>query len=277
MSELLYLYGELDHRVKPLTFCIRKWANAVGLTNPSPGRWISNFSLTMLVLFFLQHIKKAILPPMSLLINSATTTDIRITDDNINCSFLRDLNKLDFTQNKDNNDMIGYLLMQFFEFYSQFDFTSRAISLIEGKSTLKCDHSAMYIVNPLEPQLNVSKNVSLEELERFRFEVRNAAWVLESSYEKSDDPHWGLLNIFKTNKQAIVRPQMFYKSRLVDVSDLFEDNTTLPPETPASPPINFKNDSVKSQVQGIQRETRKELHKIQTATNSRNKISNKRR
>ena len=275
MSELLYLYGELDHRVKPLTFCIRKWANAVGLTNPSPGRWISNFSLTILVLFFLQHIKKAILPPMSLLINSASTTDIRITDDNINCSFLRDLNKLDFTKNKDNSDMIGYLLIQFFEFYSQFDFTTRAISLIEGKSTLKSDHSAMYIVNPLEPQLNVSKNVSLEELERFRFEVRNAAWVLESSHEKKDDPQWGLLNIFKTNKQAIVRPQMFYKSRLVDVSDLFDENT-ISTNTP-TPSIHFKNDAVKSQVQDIQKATRKELHKIQQATNSRNKIANKRR
>lgn len=252
MSELLYLYGELDCRVRPLVFCIRKWANATGLTNPSPGRWISNFSLTVLVLFFLQALKEPILPPMNLLIKSASTQDIKVTDDNINCTFLRDLNQLKFIVK--NKDPLGYLLIQFFEFYSQFDFSNRAVSLLEGKSILKADHSALWIVNPLEPLLNVSKNVSLEELERFKFELRNAAWILDESHQKSDEP-WGLLNLFRANHEAAIRPQMFYKSRLVDVSDLFS-------EQEISANIRFKNASVKSQVESIQkakREVNKEI------------------
>lgn len=256
MSELLYLFGEIDSRVRPLTFCIRKWASAVGLTNPSPGRWISNFSLTMLVLFFLQQMKTPILPSINLLITNATKDDIRITDDNINCTFLRDLNKLDFHSNLENKDLLGYLLIQFFEFYSQFDFTNRAISLNDGRSILKPDHSAMYIVNPFEPHLNVSKNLSLEETERFKMEVRNAAWILESTYDKAKVDNlafWGLLSLFKTNKDAIIRPQMFFKPRMVDVSDLFDEKYN---NEPPSNTIQFKSNAIKNHINAIKRETR---------------------
>lgn len=55
MSDFLYLMGSLDDRVRPLIFTIRKWACEVSLTNSSPGRWITNFSLTLLVLAFLQN------------------------------------------------------------------------------------------------------------------------------------------------------------------------------------------------------------------------------
>lgn len=260
MSELLYLFGALDERVRPLTFCIRKWANSVGLTNPSPGRWISNFSLTMLVLFFLQQLKKPILPTINLLIKSATKDDERMTDDGINCSFLRDLNRLEFSSHLENQDALGYLLIQFFEFYSQFDFKNRAITLNEGKSIVKPDHSAMYIVNPLETHLNVSKNLSLEETERFKLEVRNAAWILESTYDKAkaeNTEFWGLLPLFKTNKDAIIRPQMFFKPRMVDVSDLFDEGSIS-----ASNTIQYKNHSVKTQIEGFRKQTRQEINRL---------------
>lgn len=257
MSELLYLFGEIDDRVKPLTFCIRKWASAAALTNSSPGRWISNFSLTMLVLFFLQHLKKPILPPMKLLVKSATKDDIRIADDNISCTFLRNLQHLNFK--RENTDSLSYLLIQFFEFYSQFDFGTRAVCLIEGKPIQKPDHAAMWIVNPFETLLNVSKNLSFEELERFKLEVKNAAWVLESSHEKSKEPSWGLLNLFKTNKQAIVKPQMFFKSRLVDVSDIFGG----PGANDEKREIKFKTNRAKTEVSEIREATRRQIMKLE--------------
>jgi poly(A) RNA polymerase len=51
MSELLYLYGELDRRVRPLVFTVRRWAKEQGLIQdlrPTPS--FTNFSLTLLVL-----------------------------------------------------------------------------------------------------------------------------------------------------------------------------------------------------------------------------------
>ncbi|KAH8345198.1 hypothetical protein KR059_008423 [Drosophila kikkawai] len=292
MSELLYMFGELDVRVRPLTFSIRRWAQACGLTNPSPGRWISNFSLTCLVMFFLQQLRQPILPTISALAKAAEPSDMRITEDGINCSFGRDLERLGFRSR--NQSSLSELLLQFFEFYSQFDFHNRAISLNEGRALAKPDHSAMYIVNPLEQLLNVSKNVSLEECERLRIEVRNAAWVLESEVESASlspeageghgshnerlEMSWGLLNLFKQPEKAVIRPNMFFKPRMVEVSDLFEQkeassssSATVPTASlspsSAEPPITYKSASVRQQVQSIKAATRSELKQLRGSAN----------
>lgn len=263
MSELLYMFGQMDARVRPLVFCIRRWAQSSGLTNSSPGRWISNFSLTMLVLFFLQSLKQPILPSINHLIRKARKEDTKVTEDNINCTFLRDLNALGFKTT--NASSVDELLIEFYEFYSSFDFSNRGISLNEAKSILKPDHCAMYIVNPLEPLLNVSKNLSLEETERFRIEVRNAAWILESDMQSNRTPGepWGLLNLFKTNQKSLIRPQMFFKPRMVDVTDLFEKG-----DAPAQR-IEYKNHVVKRQVEEITRVNKTDMSKIHRQINGR--------
>ena len=70
MSELLYLLGYIDWRVRPLVFTVRWWAKEVMLTNsPHPGHWITNFSLTLLVIFFLQ--RENILPSLDFLMKTA--------------------------------------------------------------------------------------------------------------------------------------------------------------------------------------------------------------
>lgn len=253
MGELLYLYGEIDERVRPLVFCIRKWANSCGLTNSAaPGRWITNFSLTVMVLFFLQTLRNPILPSLTSLIKAATPSDIRVTEDNISCTFLRDLNKLKFQST--NDDSLQLLLLQFFEFYSNFDFRQSGISLIKGKEIVKPDHSALWITNPLEPLLNVSKNVSFEELERLKIEAKNAAWTLESSIDKTKDSTWGLMNLFKA-KRKNVKPEMFFKSRLVEVTDLFGNDNSLNNYDR----IHYKNPAIRSAVKNIQKATQREI------------------
>ncbi|XP_034670376.1 poly(A) RNA polymerase, mitochondrial isoform X2 [Drosophila subobscura] len=281
MSELLYMFGEIDPRVRPLTFSIRRWAQACGLTNPSPGRWISNFSLTCLVMYFLQQLRQPLLPTIGALVKAAEAKDVRVTEDGINCTFGRDLERVGFQSR--NTSSLSELLLQFFEFYSQFDFHNRAISLNEGRQLAKPDHSAMYIVNPLEQLLNVSKNVSLEECERLRIEVRNAAWILESEVENStlpeserQDEAWGLLNLFKHPEKAVIRPNMFFKPRMVEVSDLFEEKQQQQSTTglasdggaTASPPVAYKNVSVRQQVQSIKAATRTELKQLRESSSA---------
>ncbi|KAH8366686.1 hypothetical protein KR084_011850 [Drosophila pseudotakahashii] len=271
MSELLYMFGEMDARVRPLTFSIRRWAQSCGLTNPSPGRWISNFSLTCLVMFFLQQLRQPILPTIGALAKAAQPEDSRLTEDGINCTFARDVERVGFRSR--NQSSLSELLLQFFEFYSQFDFHNRAISLNEGRPLSKPDHSAMYIVNPLEQLLNVSKNVSLEECERLRIEVRNAAWILESEVENVDrqELSWGLLNLFKHPEKAVIRPNMFFKPRMVEVSDLFEQKetgSTGPPTSSSSNAITYKSSSVRQQVQSIKAATRSELKQLRGSASS---------
>ncbi|XP_067003931.2 poly(A) RNA polymerase, mitochondrial isoform X2 [Anabrus simplex] len=245
MSELLYVFGEVDPRVRPLVFAIRYWAREVGLTNPMPGRWITNFSLTLLVLFFLQQTKPSpVLPTLSTLIALAGAEDMRMTSDGVNCTFVRDISKLKshLSLQNSNKDSLGNLLLSFFEFYSKFDFSTRAVSLANGVSIPKPDHSALYIVNPLEHGLNVSKNVSPEEMERLRIEMRNASWVLdvaqrcpEKLKKKQKSEPWGLVAIFQASQFSSKGRNPIYfpaknlvGNRLMDISDLFDDGEDIP-------------------------------------------------
>jgi len=69
MSALLYQYSIMDPRVAPLLFAVRLWAREITLTCSHPGRWITNFSLTMMVLYYLVHRK--LVPPVQLLKDNA--------------------------------------------------------------------------------------------------------------------------------------------------------------------------------------------------------------
>ncbi|XP_034937966.1 poly(A) RNA polymerase, mitochondrial [Chelonus insularis] len=213
MSELLYLYGESDERVRPLVFTIRKWALDVGITNPSAGPWITNFSLTLMILFFLQH--EGILPSLKTLQKLARKNDIRITENCANCTFLRDLSKW---PKESHNISLERLLIRFFHFYANFDFSSRAISLNESTNIAKTDESALYIVNPLEKTLNVSKNVNDLEIRRFVNATRNAALLLDD--KKSCKR--GLIDLFAEKQSSTKHFILRENENKINIADLFE-------------------------------------------------------
>lgn len=226
MSELLYIFGNFDYRVRPLVFTVKMWAREINLTNDTPGRWITNFSLTLLVLFYLQHEK--IIPDIQTLVKQAGSNDVRITNEGINCTFLRDVSRLD--RGVVNKKTLDQLLLGFFEYFASFDFNTNAISLNFGRTINKPEYSALYIVNPLEVHFNVSKNISSEEMERFRIELRNAAWTIDSSLVNTNS--FNLLDLFKgydiDKKNKIVfdiQHQIKNSNRLVTVKDLFDNDS----------------------------------------------------
>lgn len=164
-----------------------------------------------------------------------------------------------------NTDSLASLIKQFFEFYSQFDFASKAVCLNEAVAVTKPEHSAMYIVNPLERGLNVSKNVSLEEVERFKMELRNAAWILES--QERTTANWGILGLFEnTRKSAGLSMLQFHsrQGRLVDVNKLFEAEGE---EDEVAGNVEFKSDEVKKHVQDIKKKTGESLKNLQKQNN----------
>lgn len=253
MSELLYMFGQIDERVSPLVYTIRRWAQTNSITNAHPGVWISNFSLTCLVIFYLQQVEKPVLPSINTLIAQARPQDKRTceNEDGMPCTFLRDLNLLKFK--KENKDSLDRLLFGFFEFYSLFNLKERAISLNDGKIHFKPDRSALYIINPLEPALNVSRNVSTEEGERFVTEVKNAAWWLDVGAQNiksigKKEP-WGLLKLFEPKR--IFRSTDFYTSRILNVEYLSNDTDT---DTDTNRKIKFKNRKVRKEIGKIQKD-----------------------
>jgi len=186
MSELIYIMASIDHRFPSLLCAIRTWASARKITNPVPGRQPTNFMLVLLLIHFLQC--KKILPTLDVLFNNPGKEDARVTSDGIDCGFLRDPEKImTYFSPQNKSSSLAELLFEFYEFYSEFDFNTKGISLFTGGAWGKPDSGAMYLQNPLERHLNVARNVSREELSRFKNECCAALWKLETSVAKSEE------------------------------------------------------------------------------------------
>ncbi|NXD24143.1 PAPD1 protein, partial [Spelaeornis formosus] len=190
-SELLYIYGCLDSRVRALVFTIRCWARVHGLTNSAPGTWVTNFSLTMMVMFFLQRRSPPIIPTLDQLKGLADGKDKHIIG-GYDCSFVSDLRKIKPTKNTETLDV---LLGEFFEYFGNFDFRKNSINLRKGKEVNKPESSPLYIWNPFEQDLNISKNVNQPQLEKFIAMARESAWILQKedkTQQMIDKEPWGL-------------------------------------------------------------------------------------
>ncbi|XP_041344001.1 poly(A) RNA polymerase, mitochondrial [Pyrgilauda ruficollis] len=190
-SELLYIYGCLDSRVRALVFTVRCWARVHGLTNSAPGTWITNFSLTMMVMFFLQRRSPPIIPTLDQLKELAGEKDKHIIG-GYDCSFVSDLRKIKPTKNTETLDV---LLGEFFEYFGNFDFRKNSINLRKGKEVNKPESSPLYIWNPFEQDLNISKNVNQPQLEKFIAMARESAWILQKedkTQQMINKEPWGL-------------------------------------------------------------------------------------
>ncbi|XP_028634034.1 poly(A) RNA polymerase, mitochondrial isoform X1 [Grammomys surdaster] len=193
ISELLYIYGSLDSRVRALVFSVRCWAREHSLTSSIPGAWITNFSLTVMVIFFLQRRSPPILPTLDSLKSIADAEDRCILEGN-NCTFVRDVNKI---QPSGNTETLELLLKEFFEYFGNFAFNKNSINIRQGREQNKPDSSPLYIQNPFETSLNISKNVSQNQLQKFVELARDSAWILEQEDKDQPSPSsgqpWGLL------------------------------------------------------------------------------------
>lgn len=105
--------------------------------------------------------------------------------------------------------MLDELLTEFFEFYADFDFTRHGVSVVTGTLVDKPDSSVpVYIENPVERELNVSKNVLEEHLQNFQTQCRLTRDTLRQTStiprSRSIGDHWGLLSILKTDDQLLL-------------------------------------------------------------------------
>ncbi|XP_035475063.2 poly(A) RNA polymerase, mitochondrial isoform X1 [Scophthalmus maximus] len=172
-TELLYLYGELDPRVRLLVFTVRCWARTHGVTSSIPGAWITNFSLTVMVLFFLQKRSPPIIPTLDELRDLAGPADKSVIEGN-DCTFVSDFGNIPL---HGNTATPGQLLREFFDFYASFPFNKMSICIRKGTEQNKPEVAPLHIQNPFETSLNVSKNVNAAQLQRFTALCQESAWL----------------------------------------------------------------------------------------------------
>uniref|UniRef100_A0A5F9D4B4 Mitochondrial poly(A) polymerase n=1 Tax=Oryctolagus cuniculus TaxID=9986 RepID=A0A5F9D4B4_RABIT len=133
-----------------------------------------------------------ILPTLESLKALASAEDKCVIEGN-NCTFVRDLNKI---QPSRNTEPLELLLKEFFEYFGNFAFNKNSINIRQGREQNKPDSSPLHIQNPFETSLNISRNVSQSQLQKFVDLARESAWLLQQDGEGGPAPAprqpWGL-------------------------------------------------------------------------------------
>ena len=186
MSRLLHLWAHIDWRVRPLVTAVRAWAKAQGLVKDfRPTAFFTNFTLTLLVVCYLQQIH-GILPSLATLAESAGADDRFTCQDGIQGKFLNDVEgrKAEFNRFYLGGPSLTQLLHGFFLFYSDFAFDQKCLCPVSGTSKPKVrswrHSSVMDIINPLETDLNLSYNINKQALTMFQQKATRAATKMEN-------------------------------------------------------------------------------------------------
>lgn len=187
MSRLLHLWAHIDWRVRPLVTAVRTWAKAQGLVkNYRPTAFFTNFTLTLLVVCYLQQVH-GILPSLNTLAESARPDDSFTCQDGIQGKFINDVEgrKAEFNRFYLGGPSLVQLLHGFFLFYSDFAFDQKCLCPVSGTCHSKVRNwrhsSVMDIVNPLETDLNLSFNINKQALTMFQQKSTIAITRMESA------------------------------------------------------------------------------------------------
>lgn len=179
MTEILFYCGELDPRIRPLIYTIKKWARNAGITFKDPGPSLTNFSLILLVLFFLQSRPVPILPPLYRLVSVPDPDDYRASA----VKYVHERNssnlKSVFTGQR-NTESLDVLLQEFCRFLATFPFKEQRISIIGAVSNPNRGGYPVWIDYPMNESKNVAKNVSSEEMKNLREAALTALKNLEN-------------------------------------------------------------------------------------------------
>ncbi|XP_068779719.1 speckle targeted PIP5K1A-regulated poly(A) polymerase-like isoform X2 [Struthio camelus] len=204
-THFLRLCAEADERVRPLVYALRHWAKQQGLAgSPSgAGPLLTNYALTLLVLFFLQTRSPPVLPALARLRELAGDEDRSVVE-GWDCSFPRDASALGSSANAESP---GSLLAEFFRVFGDYDFAGQVISLREGRALPlpaeaggRLKLGPFNLQDPFELSHNVAANVTEKTAARFGRCCRDAAKYcrsLQYRRKSSKGKAWGLVRLFQ--------------------------------------------------------------------------------
>ncbi|XP_062554997.1 poly(A) RNA polymerase gld-2 homolog B-like [Armigeres subalbatus] len=120
-THLLYMYSQMDWRLRPLTLVVKLWAQHHNI-NDAKNMTISSYSLVLMVIHFLQY---GVCPPILPCLHAMYPERfMRMTD----ISALDLMEKVEPYKN-DNSSTLGELFLQFLGYYTKFDYAHYAISV----------------------------------------------------------------------------------------------------------------------------------------------------
>ncbi|KAM6157620.1 speckle targeted PIP5K1A-regulated poly(A) polymerase isoform 2-T2 [Rhynchocyon petersi] len=209
-SRFLSLCSELDGRVRPLVYTLRCWAQGRGLSGSGP--LLSNYALTLLVIYFLQTRDPPVLPTVSQLTQKAGEGE-QVEVDGWDCSFPQDVSRLEPSTN---GEPLSSLLAQFFSCVSSWDLRGSLLSLREGQALpvaggLPSDLWGGLRLGPLNLQdpFDLSHNVAANVTSRVAGRLQNccraaASYCRSLQYQQrsSRGRDWGLVPLLQPSSPS---------------------------------------------------------------------------
>ncbi|XP_012884398.1 PREDICTED: speckle targeted PIP5K1A-regulated poly(A) polymerase [Dipodomys ordii] len=208
-SRFLSLCCELDRRVRPLVYTIRCWAQGRGLSGSGP--LLNNYTLTLLVIYFLQTRDPPVLPAVAQLTQKAGEGE-QVEVDGWDCSFPRDASRLEPSMNV---EPLSSLLAQFFSCVSSWDLRDSLLSLREGQALPVAEVPSnlweglrlgpMNLQDPFDLSHNVAANVTSRVAGRLQNCCRAAANYcrsLQYQQRSSRGRDWGLLPLLQPSSPS---------------------------------------------------------------------------
>jgi DNA polymerase sigma len=128
-SKLIRLFCDFEPRFQQLCVILKYWAKMNGFIGSNE---MSSYAFTQLVIFFCQNLSPPLLPTVDYL---RELTHEEIVIDRWNCGFCDNISLILETQR--NKETVLELLLKFFQFYSNFDFTTQVICTKTGLSRHK--------------------------------------------------------------------------------------------------------------------------------------------
>ncbi|GIY26307.1 poly(A) RNA polymerase, mitochondrial [Caerostris darwini] len=218
MSEILYFCGEIDSRVRPLLYAVKKWAKESNITHAVPGAYITNFGLSLLVIFFLQNRPVPILPNLIesiLIVGDESSTNFKV-------EYLMPISKFQVKASL-NTESLAELLEEFLRFLGLNPFKDRHFSILTGVASPKKSNDPICMEYPMDEISNVTKNVSETELRNLCEKARLSCKFLASNKNVKCGSATNLpllLGVSNINRLFLKNTNSRYEAKL-DVNELF--------------------------------------------------------
>lgn len=113
--------------------------------------------------------------------------------------------------------------MEFFKYYSDFDFQKYTIDIHNGNCTATLGENCIRIVNPCDKEHNICKNVNQENLTLFQEQCKVALQSLETKVNKHNNSSWGLSYVVNPAFGSRQYPGENLGSTQINIADLYEE------------------------------------------------------
>lgn len=159
-TQLLRSYTEIDDRVTPLGFMMKKFAKLCHIGDASKGG-LSSYAYSLMVIYFLQHCSPPVLPVLQEL-HEGDGPCPEVLIDGCNTYYFKDLHKLsEVWKNRERNtSSVGLLWLQLLRFYTEiFDIENHVISIRTYKTVTKFEKLWISKCFTIEDPFDVAHNL----------------------------------------------------------------------------------------------------------------------